>query len=225
MSLLSFNKINRESVTQQVYDSIKRRIIEGTLPPGTHLIETTIAEQMATSRGPVREALRLLEVEGLVEVRANVGTFVRSLPVKEIEEIYTVRSILEAYAAKLAAEKANPQSIENLHRIKESVRQAAERGDLKETVWLDFELHRQIWKIADHSILQDLLSHLEPRVRMFISLQAPLFERLMDSIQDHQAIVEAIENKECEKASKLIQEHIILAGDLIIRHMMEVRNE
>ncbi len=219
MNVLSFKKIKRASVMQQVYDSIKERILEGELPPGTHLFETTIAEQTGTSRGPIREALRQLEADGLVEARANVGTFVRKLTVEEIKEIYTVRSLLEGYAAELAAEKATRLDVEKLRRIMQAANKSARKGDLRDTVRLDFDLHRQIWEMSAHHILYNLLHQLEGRVRMFITLQAPLFAQLVDSIQDHATIVDAIAEGNGEKASDLIREHIMQAGLLLIRHI------
>ena len=85
----------------------------------------------------------------------------------------------------------------------------------------DFDLHRMIWKIAGHKIIHDLLSHLEVRIRMFTSLQAPLFEKLVDSIQDHNSIVKAIADGDGKAASEIVQQHIKEAGILVVDHMKE----
>ena len=219
MDAMPFEKIKRKSISQQIYEKLKERILDGDLPPGPHLLENKIAEQAGISRGPIREALRQLEADGLVEVRANIGTFVHTLTVEEVTEIYTVRSLLEGYTVRLAAEKATRQGVEKLRRIMRAANKAANNGDLKETVRYDFDLHRQIWEIADHQILYDLLHHLEWRVRMLITLQAPLFTQLADSIQDHSLIVDAIADGNGEKARDLVQEHIKQAGDLIIQNL------
>jgi DNA-binding GntR family transcriptional regulator len=221
MSFPQLKKVERESIATQVYETLKQSIVQGTLPSGTHLIETTIAKQMGTSRGPVREALRQLEADGVVEVRANVGTFVRALSMEEIQELYTVRSVLEGYAASLAAERATPADIERLQESVEAAIRAAQQGDLRKTATVDFDLHRTIWEIARHRILFDLLSLLEVRIRMFISLQAPLFKKLMDSIQDHRLIVKAIGDGDAETAGELVRTHIMEAGLLIVEHMEE----
>lgn len=219
MDEIPFGKIKRQSISQQIYKKLKDRILDGDLPPGTHLLENKIAEQAGISRGPIREALRYLEADGLVEVRANIGTFVHTLTTEEITEIYTVRSLLEGYTTKLAAEKATRLGVEKLRRIMQAAQKSAKNGDLKETIKHDFDLHRQIWEMADHQILYDLLHHLEWRVRMLIALQAPLFSQLADSIQDHTIIVDAIAEGNGERASNLVQEHIKQAGALIIQHI------
>lgn len=219
MDEIAFGKIKRESISQQIYRKLKDRILDGDLPPGTHLLENKIADQAGISRGPVREALRQLEADGLVEVKANIGTFVHTLTIEEIIEIYTVRSLLEGYTAKLAAEKATRTGIEKLHRIMRAAQKSAGNGDLQETIKHDFDLHRQIWEMASHRIVYDLLHHLEWRVRMLIMLQAPLFTQLVDSIQDHTLIIDAIAEGNGEMASALVQEHIKQAGALIIQHM------
>lgn len=219
MSKLSFDKVKRETITQQVYEKIKDRILEGDLTPGTRLLEAKIAEQVGTSRGPIREAFRQLEADGLVEIRENIGTFVRTLTIKEITEIYTVRSLLEGFTTKLAAEKATRLGVEKLRRITEAAQKSADNGDLQETIKHDFDLHRQIWRMASHQILYDLLHQLEWRIRMFIALQAPLFTQLADSIQDHSAIIDAIAEGSGEIASDLVQEHIKQAGALIVQHI------
>lgn len=225
MDVISFEKIKRESISQQIYRKLKDRILDGELPPGTHLLENKIAEQAGISRGPIREALRLLEADGLVEARTNIGTFVHTFSIEEITEIYTVRSLLEGYTARLAAEKATRTGVNNLRRIMKAAQKSADGGDLKETIKNDFDLHHQIWKMASHQILYDLLHHLEWRVRMLITLQAPLFTQLVDSIQDHTLIIDAIAEGNGERACNLIQEHIQQAGTLIVQHISDEKQE
>lgn len=219
MGLMQLTKISRESIATKVYEHIKQHILDGTLPPGTHLVETTIAEQLGTSRGPVREALRQLEANGIVEVRANIGTFVRELSSEEVREIYTARSVLEGYLARLTATKATPAEIEQLYQAVEAASEAASRGSLEDTVNADFNLHRLIWQISGHKIIYDLLSHLEVRIRLFITLQAQLFETLSMSIQDHRFIVDAIASRDSEHAEAAIREHIMNAGLRIVDHI------
>jgi DNA-binding GntR family transcriptional regulator len=217
MDLNKLGKVKRESVSQQVYEKLKDRILNGDLQPGTRLYENKLAEQVGTSRGPIREALRQLEADGLVEVRTNIGTFVHKLTIDEITEIYSVRSLLEGYIVRLATEKVTCLGVEKLQQIMQAATNAANEGDIKGTVRYDFDLHRQIWEIADHQILFELLHHLEWRVRMLITLQAPLFPQLVDSIKDHALIVDAIAEGNGERASELIQEHIKQAGSMIIQ--------
>lgn len=219
MSLSDLKRISRESVATQVYEHIKLNIIDGVLPPGTHLIEKTIAETMGTSRGPVREALRQLEADGLVESKINVGTFVRRFSVDEIEELYTARIVLEAYIASLAAEKMTQDRVADLQEALSATIEAAQQGDIHKTVEADFDFHRTIWNIADHGIINEMLARLEVRIRMFISLQASLFESLYTSVRDHDQIYEAIIGGDSDLAEGTMRTHIQNAGQLIVEKM------
>ena len=185
------------------------------------MLETVLAEEMDVSRAPVREALRQLEVDGLVCFTANQGAAVHTLTKKEIWEIFTARSVIEGYVAALAAEQATPQDLLRLRSVSESGIIAAAAGDLKETINKDFETHRLIWEISGHVIFYEILSRLETRIRLFMSVQASLFTNLFESIREHQEIYQAIANKDPETARKIIQNHINKAGLLAFDHEME----
>ena len=219
MDTPSFPKIEPQTTTSKVYDYLKQSILGGSLPPGTRLLEAQIAEQMGVSRSPVREATRLLNSDGLVELRTNQGTFVRSLSVDDVQEIYTARSLIEGYAASLAADRAMPEDVARLRQIARSAVEAARRGDFGGTVVADFDLHRMIWEMADHKLIYDILSRLEVQIRMFMSVQAPLFTDLIVSVQDHKTIVQAIEDRDAEAAKAAIRHHINEAGSLTVSRL------
>jgi DNA-binding GntR family transcriptional regulator len=220
-----FSRIRRESITSRVYEHIKAGILHGALPPGTHMRENQIAEQMGVSRSPVREAFRLLEADHMIESRPNQGVFVRSLTDEEVWEIYTARSVIEGFVAGLAATKAAPEEIQRLRHAVDRVNEAARREDFEATVDADFEVHRLIWQISRHAILAGILSRLEVRIRMFMAVQAPLFEHLLDSVKSHESIFQAIANGDQERARQSMQEHIIEAGTLALGQVKAAQND
>src|SRR5713226_4424126 len=112
MLLPQFKKIRPEPIAATVYDYLKQSILDGELLPGARLFEAQIATQMGVSRSPVREAFQQLEADGLVEIQTNLGATVRTLTVKDVEEIYTARTLIEGYAASLAAKHATPEDVE-----------------------------------------------------------------------------------------------------------------
>ena len=225
MSSLGFHRIERESITSKVHGNLKEQILSGRLPPGTHLLESTIAEQMQVSRSPVREAFRWLERDGLIDLRSNQGAFVRSLTVVEISEIYTVRALLEGYAAALAAEKAGEQEARSLRQSLERLLRLAREGGVEATLAADFDVHRHVWEIAGHHLLQELLDRLEVQIRMFLSAQAPSFEDLYSSVQSHTEIIDAIEAHNPTAARESMEKHITEAGTLTLTRLRTVRGE
>ncbi len=215
------HKIEKKSLATEVYLHLKQSILNGSLPSGTRLLEIDIAEQMEVSRAPVREALRLLQADHLVDFQVNQGAYVKELDKDEIWEIYTARSLIEGYVASLAAKKSTPEDVRCLKEALDAVLAAAVSGDSEATVARDFEFHRLVWKISGHRLFIDILNHLEDQIRMFMTVQAPLFAHLTDSVRDHIEITEAIARGEAEAASQAIQRHITEAGTLTLSHWVE----
>jgi len=217
-----FPVIKHNTVASKVYLNIKEAILNGDLHPGKHLSEEDISTQMKVSRAPIREALLQLEADGLVEIQTHRGAFIRALSYTDVLEIYTARDLLEGYAASLAARKATPDQVEALRKAIQNVNQAAKDGNLKETITTDFEFHQLVWKTAGHKLIYQILLRLEAQIRMFIAVQAPLFQSLIDSVIDHQDIIKAIEERDEEGAKAAISQHIDKAGSLILAQINQV---
>jgi DNA-binding GntR family transcriptional regulator len=211
-----YHKIERKSLAMEVYQHLKEGIMNGSLAPGTRLLEIEIAGQMEVSRAPVREALRMLEADRLVDFQISQGAYVRKLDKDEIWEIYTARSLIEGYVAGLAAKKAGSADIKRLKQALSTVLAAAESGDFSATVAEDFEFHRLIWEISGHRLFYETLTRLENQIHMFMTAQAPLFAHLSDSVKEHAEIVKAIATGDSETASSTIQTHITEAGALVL---------
>ena len=225
MGLPQFDKIEKESISSKVYSHLKENILSGEIPAGAHLLEAQIAKQMGTSRAPIREAFLQLEADGLVEARANHGTFVRDLSIDDVREIYTARCLIEGYAASLAAKRATPEDIELLRQALNDVLDTAKKGDYQATVVADFNMHRMIWQISGHKIIYEILQRLENQIRMFMALQAPLFEHLYDSVKDHKEIFEYISRGYSEAAKSSTEAHILEAGKLTVAQLKQTNQD
>ena len=215
-SLPHFDRIERKSTTEIVYEHLKESILDGSLTPGTRLVEAQIAEQMGISRSPVREALRLLEADRLIETESGRGTSVKRLSAEEIWEVYTARQLIEGYVAALAAQRATPADVSGLEAALEKVLALAEAEDYSGTVKADFEIHRLIWEASGHRLLCDILSRLDVQIRMFMAVQAPMFDHLYDSVEDHQRIIQAIAEGDAAAARESVEMHILAAGRLAV---------
>src|SRR5262245_19267788 len=126
------DEIQAKSRREHVLDQLRDAILDGELKPGDSLIESDLATALKVSRAPLREALQILTVEGLVENIPYHGSTVRLLTPKDIEELYSLRGALEAFAIERIIEHNDPQTQDTLRQIYEAMRQAALAGDLKQ---------------------------------------------------------------------------------------------
>src|SRR5579859_5534989 len=152
--------IERQSLADRLRAELLRRILDGAIRPGERIIELRVAEEFGTSQAPVREALRGLEVLGVVEASRNRGARARVLSTRELAEISDVRAELEGYAASLAASwfKGNATELED---HVETMRQAAKVGDVRRFAEANTEFHRLIVRSAGNAVLLDIWASLD----------------------------------------------------------------
>ncbi len=198
----------RTPIRPQVYSIIREAIIAGRLKPGQALSEKDLALQFEVSRTPVREALIQLEEEGLVEIYAQVGTFVSRIRLQEVYESQFIREALECASIRKAAEKVTPQEIRELYAILEEQRRAEEIGARDAFYASDEALHRRIiaisgfprvWKVA-----QSAKAHMD-RVRR---LSLPMPSQIAGLIQQHEQVVRGLENGDADAAERALRAHL-----------------
>lgn len=221
MKDLTLDKLRRSSLAYQVSDTLREVIIKGLLPPGSRLLEIELAEKLGVSRGSLREALRTLEGEGLVETFHGKGTFIASLSERNIQEVYSLRLILETEAVRLAAEKATPQQIGQLETLVKTMEEAASLEDIAETLRLDNEFHQFIWEIADHNQLKEVLQRLFSQFRMYLTANVYVQDYLSTGINSHKKIFEGIRQKDTELAVAGIRAHLKDADAQIVTTLKE----
>jgi DNA-binding GntR family transcriptional regulator len=189
----------------QVADMIRRAIINGTLRPGTPLVETALAEQMNVSRAPVREAIQLLESDGLVETIAYKGKRVKPLTATEIEEIYSLREAFEVLAVRRILERgADPAP---LRAPCEAMAKAAARGDYEALIAADEAFHRTLIGLSEHGLLLASWNSLYLRIHQIMALRNRAGADLAQIAANHPPIVDALEARDTDRAVRLIAEH------------------
>lgn len=193
-------------MTSSVYSRLHEGIVNGKYPPGESLVETTLAAQFGISRTPVREALRRLEQDGLVE-RGSRGMQVSRRSPEQILEIYEVRIILETAAARSAAEKRTPLDLMRLEQIHEAML-AASPDDPDNLATTNRKFHEVLWAMSHNSTLIDLLKRLHSHLIRYPQTTLSYKDRYQKVLEDHGKLIEAIKNGDSEQAAEIAEQHM-----------------
>lgn len=201
---------NGSSIHGRVIAEMRRRIIGGEMEPGASLSEIALAEEFGVSRTPVREALKQLQTEGLVEIRPRVGTFVTIPTRREITELFEMKELLEGAAARLLAQRGR---VPEVHRLEENLREAdvaVARDDRDRYADLVQEFHELIIVGADNSKLEAhyrmLMNQLAYPRLVTTSLSQP--GRPLQSDREHHTVLELILAKDGDSAERVMREHV-----------------
>jgi DNA-binding GntR family transcriptional regulator len=216
-----FEEIGNVPLRQKIVAVLREAILSGELKPGDALVETALASQLGVSRAPLREALRSLNKDGLIETIPYRGTTVKTLSRKDIEEIYSLRSLHESFAAQCIIERKRSRDIDQLTAICENMLKAARANDFKKLNQEDDNFHRQLILLADHDMLTAIWEQLSLRVRQLMAITNQLKRDPIEVAENHPPIVKAIAKKDLKKATLLIQNHLESAKDLMIADLIQ----
>lgn len=199
---------NYKPLRELVFESLREAIISGQLRSGERLMEIQLAEEMGVSRTPVREAIRKLELEGLVAMIPRKGAYVAGLSLKDIVDVFEIRGALEGLAAELAAERITEEELEQLERYLVKISDDIENGDLERVVASDTDFHSILYQASRNQRLSQIISNLREQIQRFRATSLSYPGRMKIALEEHRKIVEAISTRDGELACKLAQEHI-----------------
>ena len=199
-----------------VFESIRGAIISGVLKPGERLMEVQMAEKLGVSRTPIREAIRKLELEGLVVMIPRKGAYVADLSLKDITDVLELRAALEGLAAELAAARITDEEIEELEMIAMDFHKAIESDDMEGMIQKDIEFHDIIFKATRNEKLIQISNNLREQVQRFRVMYITKFKKSRTLATEHFEIAEAISNRNMDLAEKLAKRHIENAENYII---------
>jgi len=215
----------RESLADQVYGRLREAITSGALAPGLRLREVPLSQQFGVSTTPVREALRRLENDGLVETNPHRGALVAGFSLRVVGELFEVREVLERRGARLAA--AAP--VRDLSKVEELLRRAAALVDEPDQVAfnrLDVAFHRAVDDVGGNRSLAEMAERAHRQiqaVRVRCAIYLPGQPRW--SQRDHADLAEAIRRGDPDSAEELIARHICRARDAVIAALVEFRKK
>jgi DNA-binding GntR family transcriptional regulator len=197
---------NIGTAVDAVYEVLRRSILDGELPPGHRLRSDVLANELEVSRTPVREALRKLETEGLVDASRS-GLVVRQSSEEDLVEIFYLREALEGMAARLAAENATRAEIDELNALFEDMEAVAARGDIALVRKLTGEFHLLVCRASHNKRLIQSLQGLLDHVRQAQSSTLYMPGRPADALKEHRALLRAIEKRDPDLAETLARQH------------------
>jgi DNA-binding GntR family transcriptional regulator len=204
----------RSNLREQIKDVLLQRIVEGSYPPGSRIVETRVAQELGISQGPVREALRDLEQLGCVVHEPYRGCSVRAFSADELLDAFPVRAALEALAARLAAERITEEELEELEEHLGRMRAAARRGDAHDQSQANASFHATIVRAARNSTLERQWRLLEPFSRTYLTVSRPGID-LVHLSDRHVPILDALRRREPEAAADAMHDHLMGAAALL----------
>ncbi len=201
-----------------VYGRLRDMIVTNALHTGQKLVERDLAQQLGVSRTPVRGALGLLAMTGLVENRLRRGYYVSKLSAEQIADLYEFRKILEVSAARLAARNAQPAHLRQIDQILGQLgKLTLEPKDHAKAVKLDLEIHELIARAGGNNSLHQAISNVLDKVMCFISVEIGDKKSLAAAHSEHRALLKAIKKRDAEGAADLLRAHIESAQENLLK--------
>jgi DNA-binding GntR family transcriptional regulator len=202
--------LNKTNLREHIIQQLRSVILSGTYKPGDRLVELTIADQLQVSRAPVREALCALEQEGIIEQIPRRGYFVVDFHEKDIEEVYSLRLLLEKEALRRATHRATDEDFEQMQRVIDALaKAAAEKTDPGTIVELDLRFHELICRLADHSRLLSAWNSLRMQTQILVGVTSRThYDNPDEPRKLHQAILDAMRAKDVQRAKQVLDAHV-----------------
>lgn len=190
---MTFSQIQSTNLRNQVIDQIRTAIIEGRLKPNDHIVEATLTRQLGVSRTPVREALLLLEQDGLVVSYPHRGSFVRNFTPPDIDEIFTMRTVLENMAGEIIIQQMTEADYEHLELLITQQRSAIAQRNFRQVRSIDMNFHRYLIQRSRHRLLIQNWEQIVAQIAAVLYIRAEAFPDYDEylAVRDHGLIVDA----------------------------------
>lgn len=197
-----------KSLRGQVFDKIRSDILNGKYKRGEELVESSIGKELGISRTPVREAIRQLELEGLVQLVPNKGAFVTGISEKDVRDIYLIRARLEGLAARMAAKNITPELLDAMEETVVLSEYHAKKEHYEQVCEMDSKFHKLLYKASGSRILEHTLTDFHQYVQRVRMASIMKKRRMEKSNDEHNAILTAIREHDEEKAELVATRHI-----------------
>ncbi|MBS1190846.1 MAG: transcriptional regulator, GntR family [Rhodocyclaceae bacterium] len=211
------NRIAPTALYQEVAERLRQRIFAHELPPGTWIDEQKLAEQYGISRTPLREALKVLASEGLVELKPRRGCYVTEISAQDLDDIYPLMAMLEGRCASEAVRRAKAADVEDLKGIHEALEGAAREGRIEAFFEANQEFHRKIQELSGNRWLLMVIQDLRKVLKLSRMHSLSVEGRLQESLDEHRAIMDAFLAGQPEAAEKAMHDHLVSGREALAR--------
>lgn len=195
-------------IRDKVFEQLRQAMLKGDLKPGDRLVERKLAAQLGVSRTPVREAIRMLELEGLVAHHPRAGCVVAQVSDTDVLDIYRIRAVLEGLAARMAAEKINTEQLQQLVNMVEKIEELAKNKDYEQLERVHQEFNDLVYRTADSARLYGMITTLVDHITRFTRVGYCHPGRIEEATREHRQLVEAIKMRDGALAERVAREHI-----------------
>ncbi|QZY56198.1 GntR family transcriptional regulator [Crassaminicella profunda] len=209
------------TIKDQVYNIIKENILNGNFKPGEKLQEKKIAEQLNVSRSPVREAIKELIGEGLLESIPNKSISVKKLSKKDIIDVFEFRTVIEKYAINKTILNLTEEKIKILDELLEELEESYHSKDLTEYCRIDVKIHDVIIYMSENMVVYNAIKNIFSLIQPFRVISLHSKKRFENSFIEHKEIIKAIKEKDFERAWSVNSTHLNLAKEQIIEHLIK----
>lgn len=219
----SLGRVTRRSVEDEVYAGIREAILTGEIVGGDRLVHEDLASRFGTSRIPVRDALKRLVFDGLVETDARRAYRVTCFGRDDIEEVYNLRQMLEAYAVRCACPRFSDADLDELEHLQDDIERCAEAGDTERYVALNHTFHVRLYDGAEQPRLERIIHSLWHGLPPLTPMTGE--RSLTHTAAQHRDVLAALRQRDAEAAGQAMQRHIAEAGDQLCRQLEHAEAE
>ena len=209
------------SVREKIYQTIRDEITFGQLLPSERLIEKDLVKRYSASRNTIRECLRQLQSEGLLEFTANKGVRISKLSTKQVDEIYTLRMLLESFATRLSAQKATPEQVAYLENLQHGCIKAVVDPDFRAWIKNNTAFHNFFYENCGNDNLKPILDSLKRRVYRYQYIIISIPGNWDKFLLSHEKILQAFRDNDGRAAEKHMRYHLNHNRKLLLDHLKE----
>ena len=202
------NELENKPIRDIAYENLKHAIITGELTPGSRIVETLYANKLHISRTPLREALRKLELDGLVHYELRRGVIVNAFTLSDIDEIFTIRNAMMMLLLPSVVEKAKPEDLDNLNAILKKMDAALEKDDCEALAILNRQFHDSFEHISDKKRILSVIDGQQEYIIRFSAVAIQSLEHRRVAHDEHHEMVRLLREKDLESLKSLMQRHL-----------------
>lgn len=210
------HKIQAKTLHQEIANQIRGMIRNGFLVKGQKIDEKHLCESMGVSRTPVREALRILSSEGLIDLIPNKGAYISQPPIKEIKDMFEVMSVLEGTCARLATKKMEEKDFRKIEALHQELEKHYSKRNHEAYLENNNAYHVFIQELPGNKVLNDVINGLRQKILLYRHRQLYQPERFKQSIEEHRNLLEAFRKRDAALAERLMKRHLLKQCDALV---------